>query len=233
MAQDFAHPGNQGGARRTARDAGLESPPADLEALREHVSDTALLAYESDDLTLEILRTVSDRTDDLDLDVTGDEAALHGFRAALRRWLTASGASRSDVHDVTLAANEAVQNAIEHAHGLSRRAVEVRLQREAGRITVTVRDEGTWKRPRRSDRGRGLPLMRALMDSVEIERGQRGTTVTLRRALASRQPGVTSGTNRTGSSSSRTTPEGSARERTSRSSPREATGATSRPPRLN
>jgi len=130
-----------------------------------------------------------------------------------------------------MAANEAIQNAIEHGHGLTRRSVMVTLSRSDDTVEVTVRDEGSWRPPRDDTRGRGLPLMRALMDSVDVEpgEGKRGTVVTMRRVLG-RQDGLTNGTKRTGSSSSRTTPEDSERERTSRSSPAPTTGATSRPP---
>jgi anti-sigma regulatory factor (Ser/Thr protein kinase) len=165
----------------------------------------------------------------MEMDVFGDEPSLRAFRGTLRRWLAAADAAPEELQDVTMAANEAIQNAIEHGHALTRRAVEVVLDRTDDAIEVTVHDHGTWRPPRESQRGRGLPLMRALMDTVTVEPGPQGTTVRLRRSLAV-QSGLTNGTNRTGSSSSRTIPDGSERERTSRSSPSPATGATSRPP---
>jgi PAS domain S-box-containing protein len=205
--------------------------PAELGELCDHVIDAVLPSYDTDDdLTLLILRTVSDTAERLDLEVVGDEPSLRAFRGMLRRWLAAAGSAPEELHDVTMAANEAIQNAMEHGHRLTRRAVEVSLARDNGGIEVTVRDHGSWRPPRDDTRGRGLPLMRALMDSVDVQPGEdgHGTTVTLRRALG-RQDGRTNGTKRTGSSSSRTTPEDSTRERTSRSSP-STTGATSRPP---
>ena len=57
--------------------------------------------------------------------------------------------------------------------------------REA-RIRVTVRDHGRWRPPRGSHRGRGLPLMRALMERVDVEHGDDGTVVVLERTLRSR-----------------------------------------------
>jgi len=48
---------------------------------------------------------------------------------------------------------------------------------------VEVRDSGTWRREREDDHGRGLELMRTLMDAVVIEPGAEGTTVSLRRRL--------------------------------------------------
>jgi len=206
--------------------------PDDLGALCDHVLDTALPSYETDDdVTLLILRTVCDTAQQLDLEVVGDEPSLRAFRGTLRRWLAAAGSAPEEQQDVTMAANEAIQNAIEHGHGLTRRSVMVTLSRSDDTVEVTVRDEGSWRPPRDDTRGRGLPLMRALMDSVDVEPGEakRGTVVTMRRVLG-RQDGLTNGTKRTGSSSSRTTPEDSERERTSRSSPAPTTGATSRPP---
>jgi anti-anti-sigma factor len=50
-----------------------------------------------------------------------------------------------------------------------------------GVLTVVVRDEGTWRPPDRDpgDRGRGLLIMRQLVDTVMFEEEERGTTVTL------------------------------------------------------
>jgi hypothetical protein len=107
--------------------------------------------------------------------------------------------------------------------------VDVVLDRTDGAVMVTVTDHGRWREPRATTRGRGLPLMRALMDGVEVQPGAHGTTVTLRRAPRD-QSGRTNGTKRTGSSSSRETPAAVDRERTSLSSPEPATGATSLPP---
>jgi PAS domain S-box-containing protein len=211
------------------RDAALAGPE-DLGALCDHVIDTVLPSYDTDDdVTLLILRTLPDNAERMELEVLGDEPSLRAFRGTLRRWLAAAGSEAEMLQDVTMAANEAIQNAIEHGHGLTRRGVDVVLARSDGTIEVTVRDHGSWRPPRESSRGRGLPLMRALMDDVAIEPGSDGTTVTLRRALGA-QSGRTNGTKRTGSSSSRTSPDGSDVDRTSRSSPSPATGATSRPP---
>jgi anti-sigma regulatory factor (Ser/Thr protein kinase) len=48
---------------------------------------------------------------------------------------------------------------------------------------ITVRDFGGWREPRGSDRGRGLPLMKALMDSVRVDPSSEGTMVQLRRRV--------------------------------------------------
>jgi anti-sigma regulatory factor (Ser/Thr protein kinase) len=226
IEQRGEHPDEGLGRLRTAA---LEGPE-DLGALCDHVVDTVLPSYDTDDdVTLLILRTLSDHAERVEFAVVGDEPSLRAFRGTLRRWLAAAGAAPEELQDVTMAANEALQNAIEHGHALTRKAVDVRLERADGQVAVTVCDHGAWRTPRETARGRGLPLMRALMDSVAIDPGAHGTTVTLRRVLGD-QSRVTNGTKRTGSSSSRTIPAGVDRERTSRSSASPDTGATSRPP---
>lgn len=54
-----------------------------------------------------------------------------------------------------------------------------------GRLLATVTDHGRWRPPpRESDyRGRGLRLMRSLMETVDVHRADRGTTVTMSKTL--------------------------------------------------
>jgi len=54
-----------------------------------------------------------------------------------------------------------------------------------GVLTVVVRDQGVWRPPDRDpgDRGRGLLIMRQLVDGVVLEEEARGTTVTLNMRL--------------------------------------------------
>ena len=109
-------------------------------------------------------------------------AALPGVRRRLTAWLTALGMGEQDRVAVMVAVGEACANAAEHAYrgtepGPMMVAADVDVD---GVLTVTVRDEGTWRPPDRDpgDRGRGLMIMRQLVDGVVLE-GERGTTVTL------------------------------------------------------
>lgn len=55
---------------------------------------------------------------------------------------------------------------------------------------MEVADGGTWKQPVITERrGRGLTMVRGLVDSLEIERGPEGTTATIRHG-AHRRAGV-------------------------------------------
>jgi anti-anti-sigma factor len=83
---------------------------------------------------------------------------------------------------VLVAVGEACANAAEHAYretepGPMRVTADVDVD---GVLTVRVRDEGTWRPPDRDpgDRGRGLLIMRQLVDGVLLEEDH-GTTVTL------------------------------------------------------
>ena len=109
--------------------------------------------------------------------------ALSSVRHLLRRWLRRHGANDDETYDITVASQEACANAVEHAYAPGDDAFEVEAVEDGGTIQVTVRDSGQWRRARGTQRGRGLPMMEALMDSVHIERTPEGTAVVLRRAL--------------------------------------------------
>ena len=99
------------------------------------------------------------------------------------RWLAGQGVQEEDLFGMTLAASEAAGNAIEHAYGAHEASFIVICERDDTEVRVIVSDEGSWRESRPYGRGRGLGIMRALVDSVEIERGERGTTVTLGKRL--------------------------------------------------
>jgi anti-anti-sigma factor len=84
---------------------------------------------------------------------------------------------------VMVAVGEACANAAEHAYrGSEPGPMSVAAHVDVdGVLTVSVRDEGTWRPPDRDpgDRGRGLLIMRQLVDGVVLEETDRGTTVTL------------------------------------------------------
>ncbi|HEX6405094.1 MAG TPA: ATP-binding protein [Pseudonocardiaceae bacterium] len=92
--------------------------------------------------------------------------------------------------DIVLAVSEAVSNAAEHAYwdrppGMIELSAGVEITPGGQRrVTLVVRDHGHWRPAPRDDEGRrrGIPLMRACMDSVTIAQpdNRAGTRVVLR-----------------------------------------------------
>ncbi len=117
------------------------------------------------------------------LELRGVPAALPGIRRQLGSWLTGIGMGEQDRVGVMVAVGEACANAAEHAYrGTEAGPIEVTADVDVdGTLTVTVRDEGTWRPPDRDpgDRGRGLLIMRQLVDTVVVDETAQGTTVTL------------------------------------------------------
>ena len=114
---------------------------------------------------------------------TADAGHLASSRAALRSWLTQAGVEPDQVLDVLIAAGEAVANAIEHGHrDRPEGTVSLRATAVVDWLQVTVTDTGAWKAPRKVadvNRGRGITLMRGLMEDLTIHSNDAGTTVHL------------------------------------------------------
>jgi anti-anti-sigma factor len=145
---------------------GVRSPqgwPDDVAVLVAHRRETAL--------------------EPLHLDLIAAPSALPGVRRRLGTWLTGLGMGEQDRVGVMVAVGEACANAAEHAYkGAETGPMSVSAHVDIdGVLTVTVRDHGAWRPPDRDpgDRGRGLLIMRQLVDTVVLEEEDRGTTVTL------------------------------------------------------
>jgi PAS domain S-box-containing protein len=139
-----------------------------------------------DDVTLLVLRAQERLGEKVELEVSGEPGALQSTRATLRLWLSETNASVDESEDITMATNEACENVIEHAYGLSADPFQVIFERAGQEINICVRDRGTWQETPAPGhgRGRGLELMRRMMDDVDVQRSPSGTTVRLRRLLA-------------------------------------------------
>jgi anti-sigma regulatory factor (Ser/Thr protein kinase) len=88
-----------------------------------------------------------------------------------------------EIAEITTACGEAATNAIEHGGASGGTRFEVSGSRNGREVELAVRDQGSWREERPGDQGRGLDLMRVLMDSVAIEPSEEGTVVSLRRRL--------------------------------------------------
>jgi anti-sigma regulatory factor (Ser/Thr protein kinase) len=118
----------------------------------------------------------------LRLQVRAESARL--LRRRISLWLDELGASSDDVFDVSLAASEAFENAVEHPHAPTARVIDVDGTVTGRMVTLTIRDHGTWRDERRREEGGyGFPLMRRLVETIEVDRDAEGTAITLRRRL--------------------------------------------------
>ncbi len=145
----------------------------------------------------ELVRPPQDRPDDVavlvahrraasqqpfSLDLLAVPASLPGIRRRLGAWLGELGMNENDRVGVMAAVGEACANAAEHAYrGSEPGPMSVRARVDAdGVLTVSVHDDGTWRPPDRDpgDRGRGLLIMRQLVDGVSLD-DRDGTTVIL------------------------------------------------------
>jgi PAS domain S-box-containing protein len=117
----------------------------------------------------------------LQMEFTADPRQLGPSRTALRSWLTRAGVDPDQIQDVLIATGEALANAIEHGHrDQPDGTVSLRATAIVDRLQVTVADSGVWKVPRDDpgfSRGRGISLMRVLMEDFTIQSNDAGTTV--------------------------------------------------------
>ncbi|WP_333774028.1 SpoIIE family protein phosphatase [Streptomyces sp. IBSBF 3136] len=124
----------------------------------------------------------------LDVSFPAESAQLAPVRKALRSWLAQCDLLPGDVQNVLVAAGEACANAIEHGHrDAPGQAVRLRAEVRVDRLRLTVADSGLWKDPqpeRNAHRGRGVALMRAMMQQVTITPGPSGTTVDMQMRIA-------------------------------------------------
>jgi anti-sigma regulatory factor (Ser/Thr protein kinase) len=162
----------------------MDDGPREPEALCEAVLDSLdTRAGSRDDLALLALQ-LTPPGETLDLSLPGRPSALASMRRAVAQWLRLAGAGEDEIYEMLVACGEACANAVAHAHpALSDSSFELHARKDGGEIEITVRDTGRWRPPGEERRGRGLAVMRELMDDVHIDATDRGTTVKLRRAL--------------------------------------------------
>jgi serine phosphatase RsbU (regulator of sigma subunit)/anti-sigma regulatory factor (Ser/Thr protein kinase) len=163
----------------------VEAGPTDPDALCDALLERMLGHKErQDDVALLVLSLSELPARGFTLDLPAEPEALSSVRQSLERWLSEAGTSRRDAHAIKVACGEACANAIEHAYRPGDAAFRIEASRMDSEVLIVVRDFGGWREPRGTDRGRGLPLMEALMDSVKVDPSSEGTTVQLRRRLA-------------------------------------------------
>jgi anti-sigma regulatory factor (Ser/Thr protein kinase)/putative methionine-R-sulfoxide reductase with GAF domain len=164
--------------------AAVNGAPPEPDRLCEHVLGVLLpQGPPGDDVALLALRNEPITGASLHLELANDPDELAVIRRSMERWLESSHVHERDAYRVTAATNEACMNAIEHGFASGAPGFEVRAELSDSEVDVVVRDRGHWREPRSQHDGRGLEMMRSLMDDVEVMPGDEGTTVRLRRAI--------------------------------------------------
>jgi anti-anti-sigma factor len=140
-----------------------------------------------DDVTLLLVRRSGELPPPLDIEVAAEPEQVATVRRRLQEWLRILGAGRAQSTAVEIAVLEAVSNAIQHAYP-EKAGGRVRVEGAldgSGRLSLTISDDGRWRVPGPDPRGRGrgLAMIRACVDEVEIERTPVGTCVLLDHAL--------------------------------------------------
>ena len=109
----------------------------------------------------------------------------------LRGW----GTDESIIADIAISVSELVNNAIVHGSKMnSEKEVSVEIARSDGRARITVSEPGTGFDPQRiadpladenllKEVGRGIFIVRSLMDTVDIEVGASGTAITITKSI--------------------------------------------------
>jgi serine/threonine-protein kinase RsbW len=111
----------------------------------------------------------------LEMHIPADTRYLSVVRRGVRNLAESMGFAREDVADVELAVSEAVTNSVEHGSGPDGGpAVVVKCSGFDDLLVVEVEDEGRAESTPESrepsaveERGRGVLMMRALMDECE------------------------------------------------------------------
>jgi anti-sigma regulatory factor (Ser/Thr protein kinase) len=130
-------------------------------------------------------RPIGDRDGRFLLGVGRSRPLVRFVRHDFRRWLEQADLPAEGVSEVVLACSEACANAVEHPHGAERQLVEVEAALDGRQLELRIRDFGLWKeQPGSPLRGRGLDMIRGLMDSLDVHRTVHGTEVVMRRSLS-------------------------------------------------
>lgn len=116
----------------------------------------------------------------IETDATPEQLAP--IRRQLTSWLRVADVPDVQAGDIVLVVSEACTNCVEHAYvGHDRGNMLVEMEAVDGEVHARITDTGSWKTPAvdPGNGGRGLPLMRAMSATMEVEERPDGTTIDL------------------------------------------------------
>lgn len=139
----------------------------------------------ADDVAALVLAIEDDAPQTFHFEFSALPLAVPIMRRALAQFLDRHGVVREEADAVLLAVGEAAANAVEHAYSTATGIVRVRAAFTGDTLVIDVIDAGRWKpAEQREERGRGIRIMRALMDRIEIRTMQAETSVRLTARIA-------------------------------------------------
>ncbi len=128
--------------------------------------------------------------------VPSDPEYLADVDVFLEGTLRGYGVDESVVADIAISVSELVNNAMIHGNrSADDKQVTVQISSKDGSVTITVSDEGGGFNPTEipdplaeenllQEVGRGLFIVRSLMDDVDVTPGPAGTTVAITKAFS-------------------------------------------------
>ena len=121
--------------------------------------------------------------DPLRISTPADGSQVRVVRRCLSRWLHGDHLDPDRVDDLVMAASEALENCCDHAFAGAPAGGTMTLtaHASAAALVITVADDGCWQEVPTDPgiRGRGLAMIRELVDDVVIESGPQGTHLAL------------------------------------------------------
>jgi len=123
--------------------------------------------------------------DTLQLSTSARGSHVRLLRRRLTQWLGGDDLDADVIEDLVMAASEALENCCDHAYsgGHGAGTMTLTASQADDRLVITVADDGSWQLEgaETGHRGRGLTMMRELVDDVAIEVGPGGTSLALTR----------------------------------------------------
>ncbi|MDQ4024274.1 MAG: ATP-binding protein, partial [Actinomycetota bacterium] len=196
-APRLGQPFGQGRFMDLIKDWGMGTPGELVQAIRRAVEAWTQDGELRDDLALLVCQVVPDTAvDELvrELVLPNEPARIAEIRAFVSAFLLDLRVPAEVTSEIMLAVGEAAANATRHGRRVEGRSeVRVRCAAEHGYVSITIADDGPGFDMSKLEQtelpdpfasgGRGLFLMRELMDDVKFETSDRGTNVVLRRRV--------------------------------------------------
>ena len=163
--------------------AAIVSSSAGPEEAVQAVVATLAHAHQGDDVALLLLQ-FQDTPSAIRIQIPAEPLMLRELRRRVGRWLGLRGLDASARDASLLALSEACNNAIEHGYRNRPGTISIALNHDDASLEIRVADNGEWRDPRPdSSRGRGMLIMRSLMDETDVLSSEDGTEVVLGQRL--------------------------------------------------